>query len=210
MTNPAEQLKPLEIRNEDDVWNALYIYGVKDSLGPVLDFYGYKTKEDIKKEEEKKEKENESLLVEHNPKTPQKNVRKIKEFFGSLVDEQVEEALMYLIGKKDSEGLIMFYGSYNRSIQRMIIEKMLFEAFETRNDKKFDETIHKLRKKLFMGNPPKDLDDAIDKALKDNPEKTILFLKDNLFQIPRFINNSPEEAVNSVLLEILKYIPKNS
>jgi len=203
MSQPVEQLEPLEIHSEDDVWNAWYIYGI-ESLGPILNFYGHQTEKEIE------EKEKKSEFVEHNPKAPQKNVRKIKEFFSSLADEQAEEALMYLVEKKDEEGLIMFYQSFDRSTQRTIIEKMLFEAFESHQDKKFDETVRKLRKKLFMGNPPEDLDNAIDTALKNNPEKTILFLKDNQFQISKFIDIAPEDAVVSVLLEMLKYIPDHS
>lgn len=199
MTQPAEKLEPLEIYNEDDVWNALYIYGIKDSLGPILKFYCHQSEEERRLDEEK-----------NNFSFKKVKIKDIKDFFNSLTPDQLEGALIYFIEKKDGKGLLLFYRSFNKSIQRLIFEKMLFEAFEKKSDKQITEEIRILRKKLFTGRSPENLDEAINLALQDNSAKAVLFLRENIFQIPRFINSAPENVVISVLLEIFKYIPSHS
>jgi len=199
MVQPAEELAPLEINSEDDVWNTLYTYGVKDSIGPILKFYGHRTEEEIKEDERK-----------INVGFTQARTKDIQDFFRSLNPDQQQEALMYFLERKEKRGLILFYKSLNQPEQRKIIEKMLFEAFESRSGKQVTEGVRKLQKKLLMGRPPDNLDEAINVALRNAPGKTVLFLKENMFQIPNFLKSASEDAVDSVLLEILKYTPNYS
>jgi len=195
MTFPAEKLEPFEIHNEDDVWNALYIFGIKDSFGAILKYY-----------------RNETTDTEEKRKGAKKRFRQIRtkdleNFFKSLDIDQQQEALTYFIGEKDKEGFILFYQSLNQSGRRAVIEKMLFEVFEIRPNEEIGEEIRKLRNRLFKNHSPESLDEAINAALQDNPGKTVLFLKENMFQIPKFIDTAPEDVAISVLLEMLKCIP---
>ena len=114
MACPAEQLEPFEIHDENDVWNALYILGVKDSLKEILKYYGYET--EVDKEEQKEEQE------EGEKRFRQVRVKDIEDFFNSLTPDQQEEALMYFVGKRDKDGLVLFYRSLNQSEQRTVIE----------------------------------------------------------------------------------------
>jgi hypothetical protein len=204
MSQPVEQLEPLEIHSEDDVWNALYTYGIKDSLTEILKFYGHKHEEEIKDEEVKS--------VENSPKPAYKriNKNKLKELFNSFTDDQLDEALVYFIEKSDNKGLVLFFQSLDKTRQRKILEKILFEAFENHSDKEITEEIRKLRRKLSGTRLPENLDEAINAAFQDNLNATVLFLKENKFQIPKFINIAPEDVANKTLAEMLKYIPDHS
>ncbi len=204
MALTAEQLEPFEINDEDDVWNALYILGVKDSIKKILKYYRYETEGGKEEQEEQEEQEG------GEKRFRQVRVKDIEDFFNTLDSDQQEEVLMYFLGKNDKDGLVLFYRSLGHSEQRAIIEKMLFEIFETRSDEKIDEEIRKSRKKLLGSRSSENMNEAINAALQNNPGKTILFLKENIFQIPKFIDTASEDVAISVLLEILKYIPDPS
>lgn len=197
MSQPAEQLEPLEIHNEDDVWNALYIFGVKDSMKAILKYYGHKAEG---------EPEEKTEVMGHRARFTQARTKDIEDLFNAFDEDQKWEALEYFTESKDSQGLLIFYNSFDEYEPRRIFEKLLFQITEENNN--VEKDIMKMRSRLrnVSLDYVQDLEEAIAYSTRGNNEKTIKYLIEHMLEIPKFIRNAGKEVIENTLIELLNYL----
>jgi len=229
MESYNEQLRKVNIRNDDDLWEAVKENELEDILDDILDyFFG----DQIRWEEKSRQVHLAEEGISYR-KPDEEKMKLFRHLFDFLGEKGLKDTINYFLqrfneNKSDEEKthrekesdfeniereLMMLIGALDNDAKEYLLQYLTTEAFEGDRFKELP-TIIQVRRNIGKNAPDNlNLKNAVGEALKNNFGNVIYFFRKNSNQIIEFIRRlnqeHPErfqEIMGGIILEFLNYL----
>lgn len=187
MYTEIKPTKVISIESADEAWSVMYEYGLKKSLGGILEYFMIHRDSDD-----------------------------FEGFCHSLDGEHLKEALDYFLENFNQEKFLMFFESLTSEQQSVLLSLLLSDVCQSKSKEvAYCSKIIQLRKRLSGWKnelrTPKNVQNAIKSAEDNSFENAIHFLWKNPQEIPTFVRqlSGKENAIilGGLTLELMNFLP---
>ncbi len=215
MKNQNEQFGEVVIRDDDDVWSAVFNYEIEEVFGKVLDYFF----RDHLEREATRERGGLSERIPSYMKNENKNT--LEEFHRlchALDRDQLRGIFYYFLNHFNEKMLMLFFEALDISQKQFFVEQVLNEICGENSDVQEKEII-RFRRDIchWTSDTPLNLKNALTEAQKNNFANVIQFFRKQPEQMRRFIgqlqhenHDRAKEILGGIVLELFSYLPKET